>query len=223
MESIIRVKDYIRDYPEDMRAERRFFTSPVEFAEVETNGSKVKDENIISGYAAVFNKDSESFGWFIERISPGAFTDVLNDDAFALFNHSQNLVLGRNKVNVTLSQDDVGLRYVIKLPDTNTARDIRSLIKAEIITQSSFAFTVKEERFVKGDKDKPNQRIIDKIERLYDVSPVTVPAYKDTTVAARSFKKIEGVDEISSAIRQRRKILSAMNRHSYTRHKLFTF
>jgi HK97 family phage prohead protease len=192
----IRLKDYVREI--DDRAERRYHKSTLQ--NIETNGAK--DENTITGYAAVFNKDSEDFGGWVERISPGAFESVLEDDAFALFNHSMNHVLGRNKVNVKIEQDDVGLKYTIKLPDTTDGNNMRNLVKAGIIDKSSFAFTVAEERFIKGDEKAgtPHMRIIDKIEHLYDVSPVTVPAYPDTSVAARSFKKIEAQEQIKEAI-----------------------
>lgn len=163
--------------------ERRFFVSPVQF-EVRDGQP---DENIIEGYAAVFNKPSEDFGGWTERIAPGAFDDVVNDDAVALFNHDMNQVLGRNGVNVKISQDDTGLKYRIKLPDTTVAKDLRQLIKDGIISQSSFGFTVRSQEW-KHEKDKPSVRTITKVRRLYDVSPVTYPAYPDTTVATRSFQ-----------------------------------
>jgi uncharacterized protein len=196
----IRLKDYVQGV--DEKAERRYYTSTLDFKEVETNGAKSKDENTITGYAAVFNKDSEDFGGWVERIAPGAFGSVLEDDAFALFNHSMNHVLGRNKVNVSLEQDDIGLKYTVKLPDTTLANDVKALVRSGIINKSSFAFTVAEERFIKGDEKAgtPHMRIIDKIDHLYDVSPVTVPAYPDTSVAARGFKKIEAQEQITEAI-----------------------
>jgi uncharacterized protein len=166
--------------------ERRYFTNPVTFEEREGK----KDENVIRGYAAVFNKDSEDFGGWIERIAPGAFDDVLKDDAVALFNHDPNLPLGRNGVNVTLSQDERGLKYQVTLPDTTLGRDMRQLIKDEIIYQSSFAFTVRTQEWTNPkDKNSPSIRTIKKVERLYDVSPVTYPAYPDTTVASRAFSE----------------------------------
>ena len=183
------MKDYIKNIND---AERRFFTEPVAF---EVRDEKI-DENIIEGYAAVFNKDSEDFGGWHERIAPGAFSEVLSDDAVALFNHDMNLVLGRNGANVTLEQDNKGLRYKVKLPDTTLARDLKQLIKDGIIHQSSFAFTVSEQEWKHNDK-QPSVRTITKIKRLYDVSPVTTPAYRDSTVGARSFeankpKEVEG-------------------------------
>jgi HK97 family phage prohead protease len=176
------MKDYIKNFDKD--AERRFFSEPVGF-EKRDEGI---DENVIEGYAAVFNKPSEDFGGWHERISPGAFSDVLDDNAVALFNHDMNYVLGRNGVNVTISQDDNGLKYRVKLPDTSFAKDLRQLIKDGIIHQSSFAFTVKEQEWKEPEqKGQPYVRTIKKVKRLYDVSPVTTPAYPDASVGARSF------------------------------------
>ena len=166
-----------------MDKERRYFTSLIQFEEREGT----KDENTIVGHAAVFNKDSEDLGGFIERISPGAFDDVLGDDTVAAFNHDPSQVFGRNGKNMSLSVDNTGLRYVVKMPDTTLGRDIRQLIKDEIITQSSFAFTVREQQW-EHFKNKPSIRTIVKVSRLYDVAPVTYPAYPDTTVATRSLK-----------------------------------
>jgi HK97 family phage prohead protease len=176
------MKDYIKNYND---AERRFFEQPVGF---EIREGK-EDENVIEGYAAVFNKDSVDFGGWHERIAPGAFSTVLNDDAVALFNHDMSLVLGRNKVNVTLSQDEVGLRYKVKLPDTSLAKDLRQLVKDKIIHQSSFAFTVAEQNWFHPKNEKePSVRTITRMKKLYDVSPVTSPAYPDATIGARSFE-----------------------------------
>lgn len=180
------MKDYVKNLSPN--AERRFYESPVGF-EKRDDG---EDESVIEGYAAVFNKDSEDFGGWVERIAPGAFSDVLKDNAVALFNHDMNLVLGRNGVNVTLTQDDKGLRYKVKLPDTSFAKDLRQLIKDGIIHQSSFAFTVKEQRWTKPDKEgERHVRTIEKIKRLYDVSPVTTPAYPDASVGARAFAQVK--------------------------------
>lgn len=209
-------KDYIRGL--DEKAERRFHTGAITFAEVEENGVKKIDENIIEGYAIVYNRESEDFGGLIEMVSPGAASDVLNDDAYGLFNHSMNHVIGRNKVNIDLTEDAGGLKYRIKLPDTSLARDIHALVKAGIINKSSFAFTVKEERMIKPtDKTKPWIRIIDKLERLYDVSPVTIPAYPDTTVAIRSLAKGKGIEQIQKSLRDfgRKRLKATMHRQLF--------
>lgn len=176
------MKDYIKSIED---GERRFFSEDVSFRKKE-DGSD--DENVIEGYAAVFDKPSQDFGGWEERIAKGAFAQVLNDDALALFNHDINLVLGRNKVNVALSEDERGLKYVITLPNTTFAKDLRTLIHDKIIRESSFAFSVAEQEWYHAkDQNEKSVRTIKKVRRLYDVSPVSIPAYKDTTVASRSF------------------------------------
>lgn len=180
------INDYIQERYTD--AERRFFNTSVDF---ETRESQT-DENVIEGYAAVFNSDSDDLGGFIERIAPGAFDDVMNDDAYGLLNHSIHKILGRNKRNMTLTQDSKGLKYRIKLPDTETAREARTLIKDKIIDKSSFAFRVKEQKWEYSQvPGQPHKRTILKVSQLIDVSAVAGPAYKDTTVAARSMNKEE--------------------------------
>lgn len=179
-------EDYIKErYPD---GERRFFNTTVDF---ETRDNTV-DKNTLDGYAAVFDSWSEDLGGFVERISPGAFDDVLEDDTYGLLNHNIDKILGRNKRNMTLTQDKKGLRYVIKLPKTATADEARTLVEDKIIDKSSFAFRVKEQKWeYSEDRSKPHKRTILKVSQLIDVSPVAGPAYHDTSVAARSMKKEE--------------------------------
>lgn len=176
-----------KDYIDKETTERRFFSSDIS---VEVRDDK-PNSRTITGYAAVFNKDSENFGWFIERIAPGAFSDVLQNDTVALFNHDPNYPLARNGVNLTLSEDDYGLKYRFDAPDTTVGNDLLANVRSGVIKQSSFAFTVAEEKWEEKDGPEPSVRTITKVKRLYDVSPVTYPAYPDTTVAARSHESIK--------------------------------
>jgi uncharacterized protein len=147
------------------------------------------ESRTIRGYAAKFNKDSENLGRFIERIAPGAFDDVLNDDVVALFNHDPNIPLSRTGAGLKIGTDDVGLYYEFDAPHTTAGNDLLANVRSGVIKQSSFAFTVKEDKWLER-KGQPTLRTIVKAERLYDVSPVTYPAYPDTTVAARSLSQI---------------------------------
>jgi HK97 family phage prohead protease len=167
----------------DKDIERRYFKSAVTI-EKRADGT---NSNVIEGYAAVFNKYSDDLGGFKEIIEPGAFTDVLNDDCFCLFNHEEGSILGRNGVNVSLSQDNVGLKYRVELPNTTIANDVRELIASGIVTQSSFAFTTDlVEWSTASSSAELDIRRIKHASRLFDVSPVTYPAYPDATVAVRS-------------------------------------
>lgn len=170
------------------RIEVRFIDLPVEI-ETREDG---KESRKIVGYAAVFNKWSETlFGYFREKINPNAFSEVMDDDAFALFNHDRNLVLARNKTTLSLSVDKKGLRYEFEAPNNTAGNDLIESLKRGDIKQSSFSFVVKEVLWAKttsNDKNIDEDRTIMKIERLIDISPVTFPAYTETSakVAKRS-------------------------------------
>lgn len=158
--------------------EIRYFDASVEQRE---DGQPGK----ISGYAAVFNKDSEDMG-FIERIAPGAFKDALKKaDVVALRNHDANIVIGRTGVNLRLKEDKKGLHMELDPIDTPNYRAVEADIKAGLVSKQSFGFTVEEDSWEGLDTQTP-RRTIQKIKDLFDVSIVTFPAYPDTSVALRS-------------------------------------
>lgn len=173
--------DYIKQI--DQNSERRFFVSNIEIREAD-NIAPAR----IQGYAAVFDSPSVDFGGWTETIDPEAFNEVLKDDAFALFNHDPNLVLARNNVNLTLSVDKRGLLYSFNMPNTSLGKDLAELIRSNVITKSSFAFRVKAQEWIHTD-GQASKRIIKKVGRLYDVSPVTYPAYPETSIGTRAFKQ----------------------------------
>ena len=156
---------------------------------------------VISGYAAVFYNAADPgtqypiFEGMVERISRGAFDNAIkeNDDARGAFNHSVDLLLGRRSSGtVTLSVDQTGLLYEITLPDTVAGRDVATLIERGDVTGSSFAFSIyggKRGRVVWEHQDGVDIRNILDLE-LYDVGPVTFPAYEATTAAVRSRQEL---------------------------------
>lgn len=167
----------------------------------------------IRGYAAVFNSVSQNLGGFREQIMPGAFDDVLVDDVRALFNHDPNHVLGRTVAGtMRLGIDAKGLYYEVDLPDTQTARDLLISVKRGDVTQSSFAFSVAPGGAEWTEDDTVGTlRSVTKVARLYDVSPVTYPAYADATVASRSLEefkqqKSKKSQEIQEKIEKEREI-----------------
>lgn len=163
--------------------ERRIFNTSLELRQL-SEGETRK----IAGSAALFNSRSEKLGFFYEQIEPGAFDDVLEDDVRALFNHDPNLILGRTKSGtLRLSANADGLFYEIDPPDTQVGRDLQTSIERGDVSQSSFAFQVAKDRWEMDGDDEV--RVIEKINRLYDVSPVTYPAYPDTSVAKRSLEQ----------------------------------
>ncbi|MHC4193865.1 MAG: HK97 family phage prohead protease [Planctomycetota bacterium] len=155
----------------------------------------------ITGYAAKFNKWSVDLGGFTEKIAKGAFDRALAEsDVRALKNHDPNLLLGRTaSKTLRLTANAVGLKFAVDVPNTTTGADTVEEIKRGDLSGCSFSFRVAEDDW-KYLKDGTVQRTIMEIDQLFDVGPVTYPAYPDTTVAARSldaFRSIENPSEQS--------------------------
>ena len=135
--------------------------------------------DVVSGYAAVYDSDSEFMGYY-EQIEKGAFDDVMNDDVRAYYNHDENYLLGRvSSGTLRIGTDKRGLYYEVDLPNTTYANDLVELMKRGDINQSSFAFLISEDRW--EERDGKTYRIIEKVSRLLDVSPVAQPAYPAAT------------------------------------------
>ena len=165
--------------------ERRYI--PYKFTELRADDEK----GVIYGYGARFNVWSSQLGYFKEKIRPGAFAKTIQEnDIRSLFNHDANYVLGRTK-NKTLRlwEDEKGLGFEAALPDTSYAKDLLTNIRRKNITQNSFGFeTVQDEWSKKGDK----RELVEV--KLYDVGPVTFPAYPQTSVQARNVLNDIGID-----------------------------
>ena len=135
--------------------------------------------DVVRGYAAVYDSDSEFMGYY-EQIEKGAFDDVMNDDVRAYYNHDENYLLGRvSSGTLRIGTDKRGLYYEVDLPNTTYANDLVELMKRGDINQSSFAFLISEDRW--EERDGKTYRIIEKVSRLLDVSPVAQPAYPAAT------------------------------------------
>jgi len=149
----------------------------------------------IAGYAAVFNKDSEDMG-FVERIAPGAFKTALKtSDVRALVNHDPNLLLGRTESKtLRLTENARGLKFELDLPDTQAARDAAESIRRGDMTGCSFSFDLLPDGATWKDEEGEVRRELTKIRTLFDVGPVTFPAYPDTTVAARAFGALRAAE-----------------------------
>jgi len=166
-----------------MSTEKRAFGS-----EIEVRAAEQGEGTMVRGYASVFNSMSDNLGGFREIIAPGAFDSVLDNDVRALFNHDPNHLLARTASGtLKLSVDEQGLAYEFEMPNTTTGRDLLESMKRGDITQSSFAFTVDSDSW--EDRSGTVVRTINKVSQLFDVSPVTYPAYPDASVGLRSMQQ----------------------------------
>ena len=139
----------------------------------------------IRGYAAVFDKWSEDLGYFREIIRKGAFRKTIKEaDVRALFNHDSNYVLGRTKNDtLELAEDEKGLAIDIDPPETQWAQDLMISIERKDIDQMSFAFRTIKQKWNEKDKNNSTRELLEV--ELIDVSPVTYPAYPQTSMSVR--------------------------------------
>ncbi len=194
-----------------MDSKKEYRTLPMtELRAEESDGKKV-----ICGHAAVFDSWSETLGGFFpfkEKVRAGAFqSSIEKDDIRALFNHDANHVLGRNRAGtLELDEDEKGLFVRIMPPDTQWARDLQISIARGDITQMSFGFIVEKDEWSTADGIDTRELIA---VRLFDVSPVTFPAYTQTDVGVRAHeqykaelrKKAEDEAEVARKAKERRK------------------
>lgn len=172
--------------------ERRF-TKPGE--RVELRADEKEGKRTISGYAAVFYDGTplteyELWDDAVERIAPGAFNDVMmSNDCRCLYNHESCKVIGRTKSGTCrLSVDNIGLAYENDMPESSCGKDVYEAIKRGDVTGSSFSFVPSKVLWSQEERGGKmiDVRTIMEVSELYDVGPVTYPAYEGTSAAVRS-------------------------------------
>lgn len=163
-------------------------TEPITRARQTEFATRSEGEDMtIEGYFVVFEQPYYIDDYCEEIISRGAFDDADMSDVRALIDHLPHLVIGRNTANtLKLTIDDNGLFASIKINARDAdAVSLYARIQRGDVDQASFGFEEKEVIYA----DLPGGRVrrtISKIEKLWEVSVCTFPAYEQTYVSARS-------------------------------------
>jgi HK97 family phage prohead protease len=160
--------------------------------EIRADGDKLT----FSGYAAVFNSDSEPLP-FTERIAPGAFKRTLQarNDVKLLWNHDSGEVLASTRSGtMRLYEDSKGLRVEADLAPTTRGKDLSILMQRGDVNKMSFGFNVQSDSW----SPDGNIRTLESV-RLIEVSVVTFPAYTSSVAQVRSIGDVE-VDKLSDAL-----------------------
>lgn len=160
----------------------------VRYADVELRSAEDNEpSNTVEGVAVVFDRESD-LGWFYEKIDRHAFDHTDMSDVVLNFNHDNNLLLaGTRNGSLSLLITDEGLSQRASIIDTTQGEDVKKLVRSGLISKMSFSFTIAKdgERWETGADGKEHRTITD-INRLYDVSLVTFPAYPQTSAFMRS-------------------------------------
>lgn len=154
------------------------------------------DEAIyIDGYASVFNQRSrliyEDGKFFYEIIKEGAFDEVLRSDNLnvkAVLNHNEEKLLGRTKSGtLELTVDETGLKYSIRMGNTQLHKDTIEMVERGDLSESSFKYRVKKgDSTFERDENGDLLHIVSRISGLYDISLVNDGAFANTDVTIRS-------------------------------------
>ena len=184
-----------------IRDNREYRTMQIQRREAQEGAEK---DYKVRGYASTFEPyclySFDGVDYF-EQIDARAFDEADMSDVIFLYNH-EGMVYARQK-NGTLevSTDEHGLLTVADLSSTQQSRDLFDAIDAGLVDQMSFSFTVREDFY----DSKTHTRTILKIDKVYDVSAVSIPANPGTDISAVSARDyFNGVIEAEKAERLER-------------------
>lgn len=176
----------------------------------EIRATKEEEKGIIEGRAIVYDSETD-LGYFREIIEPGALSKTDLKDVRFLVNHNTDMIpLARSRNNnenstMQLIVDEKGLKIRVKLDIENNseARNLYSAIERGDITGMSFMFTIRGESWEEEDTDCPLRRIND-IEKVFEVSAVTFPAYEATEINARCKAELENFRNTLDSVKRNR-------------------
>ena len=167
-------------------------------------------------------------GWYDEQIQRGALDNTDLTDVRFLINHNTDMIpLARSRNNnenstMQMTVDEGGMNIRVNLDTENNAdaRSLYSAVERGDIDGMSFMFVVDGELWEEEESEHPKRTITD-IEKVFEVSAVTFPAYEQTSISARGLSEtldsarasLESVRAEKRAIedkKKRIKILSQM-------------
>ena len=158
---------------------------------------------MVEGYASTFEPYKlltiEDVDYY-ERIEPTAFDDADISDVVFRIDHEGRVYARTSAGTVQLWHDDHGLGQRTDLSKTQAAREVFADIEAGNYPKMSFAFTVAEDHFDKA----THTRVIDRIAKVFDVSPVSFPANPTTELSVSTRDYFNGVIEAEKAERLER-------------------
>lgn len=147
----------------------------------------------VRGYATTFNEPYTLYEddelRIDEQVDPSAFNECDMSDVIMQYDHEGKVYARTRNNTLNLTVDDKGLLIEADLGGTEIGRQLYEEIKGGYIDRMSFGFHVDEDKRL--EEKNVILRTITKIDKLYDVSAVSLPANDGTSISARSF--CEGV------------------------------
>lgn len=174
-----------------------------EYRSMELRIGGAEDSYLVEGYAStfqpyvLFQRDGVDYS---EQIAPTAFDETDMSDVVFRVDHTGSVYARTSAGTVELGVDEHGLWNRTDLSKTRKGRELFEDIEAGNYSKMSFAFTVAEDHYDKA----THTRVIDRIAKLYDVSPVSFPANPGTELSVTTRDYFDGVIEMEKAERLER-------------------
>lgn len=176
-------------YLPDQRQYRTFAAS--NFQRVDTNTQEDESQGssyIVRGHYTVFESEYEIFPGFYECIDTRALDDMDTSDVLFQFNHGGTPLARLRNGSLRIGIDEIGGWAEADLSGCQQARDIYEAIDNGLIDRMSFGFTIADDGFEWYEDEEGNiHSRITKVEKLYDVSCVDLPASDYTDISARGY------------------------------------
>ena len=158
----------------------------IQLPEIQFRASE-EEEYIVEGYATTYNDPYVMYEWegkkYKEQVDRDALLEADMRDVIFLYNHEGMVFARQSNGTLQLSSNDKGLYIRADLSSTEASRQMYESIKAGLVTQMSWAFTIGEEEY----DETSRLRMIRKVKKVYDVSAVSIPANPNTDISARSY------------------------------------
>lgn len=161
----------------------------------------------VEGYATTFDKPYKLYEFdgieYFEMIDRHALDGADMSDVIMQYDHEGRVMARQSNGSLLIEPNDNGLFVCADLKNSNASRELYEDINSGLVTKMSWAFTVAED-----DYDRETRtRIIRKVNKVYDVSAVSIPANADTLINARSY--FDGVIEgqRQELLERRKKVL----------------
>lgn len=159
---------------------------------------EIKDEDseyyILEGKAAPFDEATVLFEFggvqYSEIIDRHAFDEADMSNVFLKYNHETSVFACARTKNGTLELEirEDGLYMKAKLlKSLSTSKELYEAVRSGLIDKMSFAFTIREQSF----DNETKTWTLRKIDKVYDVAPVDIPAYDNTNIYARRLSDVE--------------------------------
>lgn len=151
------------------------------------------EKMIVRGYASTFNEPYTLFEYegvkYQEQVDSHAFDEADMSDVIFQYNHEGRVFARQSNNTLSVFPDEKGLSIEADLGGTEIGRGLYEEIKGGYTNKMSFGFRVLEDKWEERTNEegtKVELRTITKIDKVYDVSAVSIPANDATSISVRN-------------------------------------